>query len=203
MSLRTFKNLSRSIFYNNKSKKAKLKTIRKTPYLWYLTDDIKTKSPHKTINRLPNHSGIIIRKYTSKFNDNLTKVIIKKSKQKQLKIFIAGQKYDFPSVDGHHIPKWNNHKPQNNKNISIAVHGFKDIRKSINLKASLVFISPVFKTTSHKHQNNLGVIKLGLLAKKFPAPVIALGGINEKNIKLLRSMPIHGVAGISVFEKPV
>ena len=201
MSLRTFKNLSRSIFHNNKSKKAKLKTISEIPHIWYLTDNIKTKNPSKTINQLSDNSGIIIRNYTSKFNNNLTKVIIKKSKRKNLKILIAGQKSAFPNINGYHIPKWKSNKPQGNKIISVSVHGFKDIRKSINLKASLIFISPVFKTTSHNHQNNLGVIKLGLLARKFPMPVIALGGINEKNIKLLRSMPIHGVAGINIFEK--
>jgi len=200
MSLKTFKNLSRSIFHNNKSKKAKLKITRNLPYIWYLTDKVKTKNPIKTINQLSDNSGIIIRNYTSIFNSNLTKLIIKNSKQKKLKILISGIKSTFPNIDGYHIPKWKNNKPKSNKIISISVHGLKDIRKCINYNATLVFVAPIFKTTSHNNQSNIGIVKLGLLARNFPVPVIALGGINEKNIRLLRSLPIHGVGGIDIFE---
>mgnify|MGYP003952203189 CR=1 FL=1 len=200
MSLKKFKNLSRSIFYNKKSKKAKLKTINKIPYMWYLTDNIKTKNPSKTINMLSNKNGIVIRNYNSIFNKNLTKKLIKKSKRKNLKILISGEKSIFPNIDGYHIPKWKNNMPKSNKIISISVHGLKDIRKCINYNATLVFIAPIFKTTSHNNQSSLGVIKLGLLARNFNIPIIALGGINEKNIRLLRSLPIHGVGGIDIFE---
>ena len=73
------------------------------------------------------------------------------------------------------------------------------MRKSINLKADLVFISPVFPSSSHKEGRHLGVIKLGLLARLFKKHVIALGGINNNNIAKLRSLPISGCAGIDVF----
>ena len=77
----------------------------------------------------------------------------------------------------------------------------KDIRKSINIRANLVFISPVFETTSHKNKKGLGIIKLGLLVKLFKIPVIALGGINNNNVSRLRSLPISGCAGIDIFSE--
>ena len=83
--------------------------------------------------------------------------------------------------------------------VSISVHTGRDIRKSINVKADLVFISSVFPSSSHKSKQHLGIIKLGLLARLFKKDVIALGGINNKNIARLRSLPISGCAGIDVF----
>jgi thiamine-phosphate pyrophosphorylase len=83
----------------------------------------------------------------------------------------------------------------------MSAHGARDIRKSINIKADIIFISPVFDTTSHKEKKSLGVIKLGLMAKLYKKPVIALGGINNNNISLLKGLPIFGCAGIDVFNE--
>jgi len=200
VSLNTFQNLSRTIYNNNKTKKHKLKTIQKIPNIWYFTDNIKTKKPNVTINRLPKNTGIVIRPYDPKQKYKNIKNLIKISRKNSLTILIAGKKA-FPFTNGSHIPRWIFRRPKNNKIVSISVHGLKDIRRVINSKANLAFISPVFKTTSHLHKDSLGAVKLGLISRKFKIPLVALGGINEKNIKSLRSIPIHGCAGIDVFEK--
>jgi len=200
VSLNTFQNLSRAIYYNNRSKKNKLKPIQKIPNIWYLTDNIKTKKPSLTLNNLPKNSGVVIRPYDPKQKYKNIKNLIKISRKNSLTILIAGKKA-FPFTNGSHIPRWIFKSPKNNKIVSISVHGLKDMRRTINSKANLAFISPVFQTTSHLHKDLLGVVKLGLISRKFKIPLIALGGINEKNIKSLRSIPIHGCAGIDVFEK--
>ena len=69
----------------------------------------------------------------------------------------------------------------------------------ILIKGYQVFISPVFPPSSHASKQHLGTIKLGLLARLFKKDIIALGGINNKNIARLRSLPIAGCAGIDVF----
>ena len=81
----------------------------------------------------------------------------------------------------------------------MSAHGAKDIRKSINIRADIIFISPIFHTTSHPEEKSLGVIKLGLMAKLFKKPIVALGGINNNNISRLKGLPIAGCAGIDVF----
>ena len=81
----------------------------------------------------------------------------------------------------------------------MSAHGARDIGKSINIKADIIFLSPVFDTTSHPERKNIGVIKLGLMAKLFKKPVIALGGINDNNISRLKGLPIVGCAGIDAF----
>jgi len=201
LSLNIFQNLSRTIYYNTRTKTHKHKLTIKIPFIWYLTDDLKSKNQNLIINNLPKNSGIIIRKYDKKYKYKNIKNLVKISRKKSLFTLVAGNIDQFQFIQGNHIPKWLHKKSKNQKIISISIHGLKDIRKCINLKADIAFISPVFNTTSHVNKNFLGTVKLGLISRKFKIPIIALGGINEKNIKLLKSIPIHGCAGVDIFEK--
>ena len=146
-------------------------------------------------------SGVIIRNYKSKNKKNIIKDILNVKKRRMLTVLISGEYKRGLNIDGNHFPQWANPITNGNKITSMSFHHAKDLRKSINLKADLIFISPVFPSTSHKNKQCLGVIKLGLMARLFKKNVIALGGINNKNISRLRSLPISGCAGIDMFKK--
>jgi len=176
--------------------------VIKIPYIWLLTDSIKTKTPLDTSKKLPTNSGILIRSYKTKNKEKIIKNIINLKKRKLHTVLVAGKHKNHSNVDGAHLPSWlNSSFFINKKLISMSAHGARDIRKSINIKADIIFISPVFDTTSHKEKKSLGVIKLGLMAKLYKKPVIALGGINNNNISLLKGLPIFGCAGIDVFNE--
>ena len=195
-----FINISRSISFNKgRGKALKGNKKLKTASIWLFTDTIKTPNPIQIAKSLPFKAGIVIRHYESKNKDSIIKNILNIKKRKDLTILIAGKYRRILSMDGNHLPQWVNYNNKEHKMVSISVHTAKDIRKSINVKADLVFISPVFPSSSHKSKHHLGVIKLGLLARLFKKDVIALGGINNKNIARLRSLPISGCAGIDVF----
>ncbi len=198
MSLYIFSTLSRSINYN-RTRRKNLNYRTKIPYSWYFTSSKNSKTPNFTIKKMPKSIGIIIRPYDLK-NKNIKK-IINQAKNKSLISLVAGIKHKEPNADGTHIPRWMYYKPKNTKIISISFHGLKDTRKCLNLRANLVFVSPIFKTSSHVCSKGIGVVKLGLMCRNIKVPVIALGGINDKNIKYLRSLPIYGCAGIDIFEK--
>ena len=188
---------SRSISFNFKNNKFKKNRI-KQPYIWFLTDNEKTKYPLKIIKKLPKNSGVVIRDYSNKKIN--TKEINKWKSRRLLTILKAGKCSRALYIDGIHYPQWvQSSLIKNNYVKSISVHSGKDIRKSINIRANLVFISPVFETTSHKNEKSLGIIRLGLLVKLFKIPAIALGGINNNNISRLKSLPISGCAGIDAF----
>jgi thiamine-phosphate pyrophosphorylase len=196
----TFINISRSISFNLKRKKtSKNKINKQIPYIWFFTDSIKTLNPISIATKLPNNSGIVIRSYTSQNKEKLIKNIINLKKRKLFTVLISGKYKRHLSADGFHVPQWIDSKNKNKKIISMSVHSGKDVRKSINLKVDLIFISPVFKSTSHINNKNLGVVKLGLMAKLFKKPTIALGGINNTNINRLKNLPISGCAGIDAF----
>ena len=197
-----FINIARSISYNrgrNKTLNGNIKN--KPPSIWLFTDSIKTLRPVKLAESLPKRSGVVIRHYNSKKKEAIIRDILNIKKRRMLTVLISGKNRRNINVDGNHIPQWANYNNKLNKITSISVHTAKDIRKSINLKADLVFISPVFPSTSHKSKHHLGVIKLGLLARLFKKNVVALGGMNNKNIARLRSLPISGCAGIDIFIK--
>ena len=190
---------SRSISFNFKNKKYK-KNIIKHPYIWFLTDNKKTKYPLKVLKKLPKKSGVIIRDYTNKKIVN--KEINQWRSRRLLTILKAGKYSKTLYTDGIHYPQWlQSSFMKRNAIKSISVHSAKDIRKSINIRANLVFISPIFATTSHKNKKGLGIIKLGLLVKLFKIPAIALGGINNNNVTRLKGLPISGCAGIDVFSE--
>ena len=148
---------------------------------------------------MPTKTGVIIRDYSNIKTTNVKKIKKYRYRQ-QLTILFAGKSSRHIYIDGIHYPNWlQSNNIRNNVIRSISVHSGKDVRKSLKLRADFVFIAPVFKTTSHKNKNNLGVIKLGLLVRLFKLPVIALGGINEKNVSRLKGLPISGCAGIDVF----
>ena len=174
--------------------------IIKMPYVWFLTDSIKTKTPLDTSRKLPDNSGILIRSYNIQNKEIIIKNIINLKKRKLHTVLVSGKHKSHSNVDGAHLPSWlNSSFFINKKLISMSAHGARDIRKSINIKADIIFISSVFDTTSHPGGKSIGVIKLGLMAKLFKKPVIALGGINNNNISRLKGLPIFGCAGIDVF----
>ena len=61
----------------------------------------------------------------------------------------------------------------------------------------IIFLSPLFKTKNYKQA--LNVIKFNILSKKSKKKIIALGGINKKNINNLKITNAYGFSGISYF----
>ena len=84
------------------------------------------------------------------------------------------------------------------KNFRIlgSAHNLKELRFKENQKVDLVFISSIFK----KNKNYLGFHKFISLKKLTNKNVIALGGVNNKNIKLISLARCYGFAGISYFK---
>ena len=193
-------NTARSISFNTRRNKT-LKTYHKTnlPNLWLFTDSHKTLKPVGLSKRLPIKSGVVIRHYKSKNKKIIIKNILHIKKRRMLTVLISGKYKRGLNIDGNHSPQWASPVNNDNKITSMSFHHARNLRKSINLKADIIFISPVFPSTSHKNKQCLGVIKLGLMARLFKKHVIALGGINNKNIGRLRSLPISGCAGIDLF----
>ena len=63
----------------------------------------------------------------------------------------------------------------------------------------LFFISPLFKIK--KRNYFLGPIKFNILRNHFNIKTIALGGINNQNLKKLSMINCYGFASISYIEK--
>jgi len=79
-----------------------------------------------------------------------------------------------------------------------SAHNVKEIKTKEKQGIELIFISPVFKTK--KYKKKLGITKFNILAKTTKKKIVALGGINKKNISLLKMTNIDAISGISFIE---
>jgi len=109
-------------------------------------------------------------------------------------------------LDGVYIPSFNNkinyvqnYSLPKNFNIIGSAHNIPEINIKLKQKCSEIFLSPVFKI--NKSSKFLGVNRFNLISLNRKAYFIALGGINEKNYKMIKLLKINGFASISWAKK--
>ena len=83
---------------------------------------------------------------------------------------------------------------------TVAVHNRRELVVAHRIGADLIFVSPVFATSSHRGTAELGLVRLGLLVGAQRRKVVALGGMTTSRFRSLRSLQIHGWAGIDAFK---
>ena len=103
-------------------------------------------------------------------------------------------------LDGAYIPAFNKDlkiKRLKIKNYTLlgSAHNIKEINQKIKQKVDYLFISPIFKTT--KTKKKLGIIKFNILAQKFNQNIVALGGINKDNLRMIKNTKNYSFASIS------
>ncbi len=83
-----------------------------------------------------------------------------------------------------------------NRKVKIigSAHNIPEIREKMSQGCEYIILSRIFKTSSKFKKGFLGTTKFNLLSRNFSQKFIALGGINEKNFKLLNLLDIHGCA---------
>ena len=109
-------------------------------------------------------------------------------------------------LDGVYIPSFNNkiNYTQNYnlpKNFDIigSAHNITEINLKLKQKCSEIFLSPIFKV--NKSKKFLGTNKFNFMTLNKKAHFIALGGINEKNYKMIKLLKTNGFASISWAKK--
>ena len=159
------------------------------------------------ILKLDKKINIIFRNYKIKNIDSEIKKIKNLCKSTNRKIFVAGNlkialKY---RLNGLYIPAF--HIKQNYANLNLtkdfkiigSAHNIKEVKIKEKQGCTNIFISPIF----HNPKNNffLGIIKFNLINLFTNVKTIALGGINQNNVKLLRSTKVEGYASITWIKK--
>ena len=107
-------------------------------------------------------------------------------------------------LDGVYLPSFN--KKLNLKKLSVkkaflilgSAHSINEIKIKEEQGVQLIFLAPIFAT--QKNISFLNPVRFNLLASKTNKKIIALGGINSKNISKLKMTNSFGFAGISYFK---
>ena len=168
---------------------------------YYFINDYDTN----LINNQNKNINIIFRNYNDKID--IKKILLLKNfcKKRGNKFFLSNNiKLALKlNLDGAYLPSFN----KNFKHLSFklkkdfillgSAHSIKEIKIKEKQGINMIFISSIFK----RNENFLGINKFRLIQNYTKCKIIALGGINEKNLKLLNLVNIFGFSGISYFKK--
>ena len=109
-------------------------------------------------------------------------------------------------LNGLYIPSFNkkinyvqNYSLPKNFEIIGSAHNISEINLKLKQKCTSIFLSPVFKV--NKSKKFLGISKFNFMTLNNKTNFIALGGINEKNYKMIKLLKIKGFASISWIKK--
>ena len=83
--------------------------------------------------------------------------------------------------------------------LSASCHTDAEIKKAKQLKADIILLSPVKKTTSHPGVQGIGWDKFKQLSESIDAPVYALGGMSTEDLIDAKNHGAQGIAAISDF----
>ena len=106
-------------------------------------------------------------------------------------------------LDGAYLPSFNNtfnHLSYSLKKDFVllgSAHNLKEIKIKERQRVIKIFLSSIFK----KNNNYLGINKFKNLIKIYNKEFVALGGIDQCNVKKLKLLSIREFAGISFFIK--
>jgi len=182
---------------------------------FFFTDLSKVCDYEKIIEKLPKNSAIIIREYNLDKNSReiFARRISQLARAKSLKI-IVGKDFDLAKKIKAHGVHFSDHdklplkflKKNQPKNFifSFACHNLKSFLKAQKLRPDVIFISPIFATTSHPNGKNIGIRNLSKIIRNHKNKkqiLVALGGINSHNIKMLCKLKINGFGAIDFFNK--
>ena len=158
------------------------------------------------IIKLKKNISLIYRNYDKEINIQYLKEIRDFCKSRGLKIYLANNLKVAISLkfDGIYIPSFNKTMIRNDnlkKNFLIlgSAHNIKEIKHKEKQGVDIIFLSPLFKTKNYK--KCLEIIKFNIISNISKKKIIALGGINKKNINKLKITNAYGFSGISYFFK--
>ena len=171
--------------------------------IYYFID----KFDRNEILSLDKKINIIYRNYKEINLDPITKQIKEICSKTNRKFYIANDlkaalKF---KLDGLYLPAFNSALQYKNlssrKNFKIigSAHNYKEIKIKEKQGCKEIFITPIFY--NQKNKNYLDIVRFNYLNLTTKINTIALGGINEENIKKLKCTKVIGFAGISWIKK--
>ena len=203
------------MFEINKFKKRSSK--KDLPVSVFFSNRAFITSLESTIKHLPKNSAIIIREYYLEEKDReiFAKKIVALARPLGLKILVGKDLSLAKKIkaDGVHFSDFDKLPLQffQQKNFpekfifSFSCHNLKSALKAQKSGFDMIFISPIFPTTSHLNTKNMGLknlAKISLKTKSTPyceSSFYALGGINSQNLSSIRKLNLAGFGAISLF----
>ena len=174
-----------------------------SPNIYYFID----KYNFTELQQINKNVSIIYRNYKEKVDEKIIILIKKYCNRTNRKFYLANNiKIAIKlKLDGLYIPSFN--RALNTKNLTKplkfdiigSAHNEPEIRIKVRQGCNLIFLGPIFKVK--KKKNYLGISRFNKLSLNQKIRLVALGGINAKNISKINLLNCLGFAGISWIKK--
>lgn len=173
------------------------------PPLIFLTDPARTPQPETVVRSLPPDSAVIYRHFGAADRLATARRLAHLCQTRRLKLLIAADPSLAAMVGAHGV-----HWPEARlpacrdarfEQETASAHGADAVWRAQRFGASLCLLGPVFPTRSTAANPPLGLFGASQIARAASVPVLALGGINQGNARLLAGRGFAGLAAIDVF----
>jgi len=157
----------------------------------------------RAAERLPRGSAIVLRHYTlaeaeRRFLFDQLRAI---ARRRHCLILLAGdpaQALEW-GADGHHgRARASGRTSRTGRRWlhSAPAHTAEELAAAHDAGADIALLSPLFATRSHPGSMPLGLARFAALARRALVPVIALGGVRPRHLRLVRRLGAAGYAAI-------
>jgi len=85
--------------------------------------------------------------------------------------------------------------------VGISTHSISEALEAQKNGADYISIGPIFKSPTKPELTPVGLELLKEIKQKVRIPVVAIGGINEKNIEIVKKTKVDSIAVISAISK--
>ena len=173
---------------------------RDWPRAWLMTDERMGEKLWTAIDRMPiKHSGIVFRHYslTEEVRATLARRIADICHRRSIALAVAGNE-DLAATVGADLVH-NPAEPALRLPFSRSVHSIDEAEAARVDGAAMVFVSPIFRTSSHPGAKPLGRPLARQIALAADAPAIALGGMDALKFPRLQRDGFYGWAGIDAW----
>jgi thiamine-phosphate pyrophosphorylase len=174
------------------------------PHLWLMTDPARLADPIAVARTLPTGSGIIYRSFGHAGALVEALALASLARSRGLILLIGADEALAVKVraDGIHLPERMMTKAlmirlrRRGWIITTAAHSPRALAKAGRLGLDAALISPIFVSQSPSAGRPLGQGRAARWTSKARLPIIALGGIDHKNARLLSGTGVWGLAAI-------
>lgn len=170
------------------------------PTLWLFTDSRRLSDPRAAVARLPpGLAGVVLRHDTDPDRARLGRDLARICRARRLILVVSGDARLAASLHaGLHLRNGRRHGNVRLRTqpITSSAHAPTDLVRARRAGAALVFLSPVFATSSHPEARPLGPIRWAALSHRAGLPVAALGGLSGSIVhRLPRRCAAAGAIG--------
>jgi thiamine-phosphate pyrophosphorylase len=81
------------------------------------------------------------------------------------------------------------------------VHDMRELRQALLARAPLIFLSPIYPTSSHPEWRPIGCMRAAAMARLGGRKLVALGGMDDRRFERIRALGFVGWAGISAWKR--